>query len=121
MLVGLAAYKECGSRWAALAGATLGSTATPFDYLQVEFDSTLAGLIAVFSALLMLAVHLRSRRIDSLVLGLGCLLTAALSHITTAVIALLIACDIYLSSLGTVGLGWSRRWWAACPGWRHLC
>ena len=114
VLVGLAAYKECGSRWAALAGATLALTATPFDYLQVEFDSTLAGLIAVFSALLMLAVHLRSRRIDSLVLGLGCLLTAALSHITTAVIALLLLA-IFICHR-SARLDWvSRRWWGSLP------
>ena len=90
VLVGLAAYKDCGNRWAALAGAILALTAAPFSYLQVEFVSTLVGLIAVFCAMLMLTAHLRSRRIDSLVLGLGCLLTAALSHMTTAVIALLL-------------------------------
>lgn len=114
VLVGLAAYKECGNRWAALVGATLALTATPFNYLQVEFDSTLAGLVAVFCALLILAAHLRSRRIDSLILGLGCLLTAVLSHRTTAVIALLLL-SIFICHR-SVRLEWvSRTWWRNLP------
>ena len=114
VLVELTAYKDCGNRWAALAGASLVLTAAPFGYLQVEFDNTLAGLIAVFCALLVLTAHLRSRCRDLLILGLGCLLTAALSHKTTAVIAiLLLAIFICHRSARFEWVG--RRCWRSLP------
>jgi hypothetical protein len=88
LLVYRVGHEDTADPWASLVGSSVIVLATPFEYIQVEFVKTLFGLIFVLSAFLTLKAHLKTRRIGSLISGIGFLAIGALSHKAAAIIGL---------------------------------